>query len=106
MKTLRKLIYAETLASIGLVTLGFLTLFMFFDLVDDPGECRDLSADPGQQARVEKWRQRLAQVNEERGDPRGQGGRLVAQPDGALALSPNYNRWKERAAEVERAWRG
>ena len=43
----------------------------FFDLVDDPGECRDLSADPGQQARVEKWRQRLAQVNEERGDPRG-----------------------------------
>lgn len=35
MKTLRKLIYAETLASIGLVTLGFLTLFMFFDLVDE-----------------------------------------------------------------------
>jgi len=35
MKTLRKLIYGETLWSIGLVTVGFLTLFMFFDLVDE-----------------------------------------------------------------------
>jgi lipopolysaccharide export system permease protein len=35
MKTLRKLIYGETLLSISLVTLGFLTLFMFFDLVDE-----------------------------------------------------------------------
>ena len=35
MKTLRKLIYGETLLSIGLVTLGFLALFMFFDLVDE-----------------------------------------------------------------------
>jgi lipopolysaccharide export system permease protein len=35
MKTLRKLIYAETLLSITLVTVGFLTLFTFFDLVDE-----------------------------------------------------------------------
>ena len=35
MKTLRKLIYGETLWSIGLVTVGFLTLFMFFALVDE-----------------------------------------------------------------------
>ncbi len=35
MKTLRKLIYGESLLSISLVTLGFLTLFMFFDLVDE-----------------------------------------------------------------------
>lgn len=35
MKTLRKLIYGETLASIAGVTLGFLALFLFFDLVDE-----------------------------------------------------------------------
>ena len=35
MKALRKLIYGESLLSISLVTLGFLTLFMFFDLVDE-----------------------------------------------------------------------
>jgi lipopolysaccharide export system permease protein len=35
MRTLRKLIYGETLASIAAVTLGFLALFLFFDLVDE-----------------------------------------------------------------------
>ena len=35
MKTLRKLIYGETLWSITWVTVGFLTLFTFFDLVDE-----------------------------------------------------------------------
>lgn len=35
MKTVRKLIYREVITSIGLVTLGFLSLFMFFDLVDE-----------------------------------------------------------------------
>lgn len=35
MKTLRKLIYGETIASIATVTLGFLALFLFFDLVDE-----------------------------------------------------------------------
>ena len=78
----------------------------FFDLVADPGECLDLAADPAAQARVEVWRQRLAVVNERRGDPRGQGGRLVTQPDGALRLSPNYERWQARAEASERAWRG
>jgi arylsulfatase len=69
----------------------------FFDLDKDPLECNDLSADPSQQARIDVWRQRLAQVNEQRGDPRGAGGKLVPQPDGALRLSPNYQRWKEAA---------
>ena len=78
----------------------------FFDLVSDPGECYDLAADPSQQDRINRWRKRLAQINEERGDPRGQNGALVAQPDGALALSPNYKRWKARAEEMERACRG
>lgn len=35
MKTLRRLIYREVLASIALVALGFLALFFFFDLVDE-----------------------------------------------------------------------
>ncbi len=35
MKSVRKLIYGETLASIAAVTLGFLALFLFFDLVDE-----------------------------------------------------------------------
>jgi lipopolysaccharide export LptBFGC system permease protein LptF len=33
MKSIRKLIYGETLASIAAVTLGFLALFLFFDMV-------------------------------------------------------------------------
>ncbi len=35
MKTVRKLIYHEVIASIALVALGFLALFFFFDLVDE-----------------------------------------------------------------------
>ena len=35
MKTLRRLIYRETVTSIALVALGFLALFFFFDLVDE-----------------------------------------------------------------------
>ena len=35
MKSIRKLIYGETLAAIAAVTLGFLALFLFFDLVDE-----------------------------------------------------------------------
>ena len=35
MKTIRRLIYGEVLAAIALVALGFLSLFFFFDLVDE-----------------------------------------------------------------------
>jgi lipopolysaccharide export system permease protein len=35
MKTIRRLIYGEVLASIALVATGFLALFFFFDLVDE-----------------------------------------------------------------------
>lgn len=35
MKTIRRLIYGEVLAAIALVALGFLALFVFFDLVDE-----------------------------------------------------------------------
>lgn len=69
----------------------------FFDLMNDPMECHDLAKDPAAQSRMEVWRKRLAEVNERRGDPRGQGGALVPQPDGAVCLSPNYYAWKKRA---------
>ena len=75
----------------------------FFDLKTDPLECNDLAADPDRQPRIEVWRRRLARVNEERGDPRGRNGKLVPQPDGALALSPNYEKWKQRAQALEGA---
>ncbi len=35
MKTIRWLIYREALAAVGFVTLGFLALFFFFDMVDE-----------------------------------------------------------------------
>ena len=69
----------------------------FFNLDDDPLECCELSKDPAYQTRIAMWRRRLAEVNENRGDPRGQNGELVPQPDGALSLSPNYQKWKEAA---------
>jgi len=69
----------------------------FFNLEEDPGECRNLSGEPQWQGRIAIWRERLAAINERRGDPRGQAGKLVVQPQGAITLSPNYYRWKERA---------
>ena len=56
--------------------------------------------------RIDVWRKRLAQGNEERGDPRGQGGQLVPQPEGALRLSPNYSRWRDAAAARMGDWQG
>ncbi|MFZ2389351.1 MAG: LptF/LptG family permease, partial [Polaromonas sp.] len=48
MKTIRRLIYREVLTSITLVALAFLSLFFFFDLVDELqylGKNSSLSAD-------------------------------------------------------------
>ncbi len=71
----------------------------FFDLEADPYECHDLSLDPSHAERITVWRSRLAQINEERGDPRGQDGRLIPQVDRNVPnLSPNYQRWKEAGA--------
>ena len=72
----------------------------FFNLDDDPLECCELSKDPACADRVALWRGRLAEINENRGDPRGQNGELVPQVDGALSLSPNYYKWKERCGEA------
>ena len=73
----------------------------FFDLVSDPGECFDLSKDPVKSGRLSFWRRCLAEINEKRGDPRGSGGRLLEQPEGAMTLSPNYQKWKDLAFEKE-----
>ena len=35
MKTIRRLIYVEALKAVAFVTLGFLSLFFFFDFVDE-----------------------------------------------------------------------
>lgn len=65
----------------------------FFDLTRDPQELHDLSGDPAAAERIALWRGRLARINEERGDPRGQNGELVVQEQ-ALVFSPNYEQWK------------
>ncbi len=70
-----------------------------FNLVADPGELHDLAGEAALRPHLERWRGVLAEVNERRGDPRGQGGRLVVQEQ-ALALSPYYERWKAAAAAV------
>jgi hypothetical protein len=72
----------------------------FFDLEKDPLECHDLAKDPAAEQRIALWRKRLADINENRGDPRGKDGKLVPQPGGALTLSPNYRKWKERGEKV------
>jgi arylsulfatase len=72
----------------------------FFDLADDPHELRDLAGDPSAHSRIQEWRQRLAEINEQRGDPRGCNGELVVQ-EKALSVSPNYDRWKEAARIVD-----
>lgn len=69
----------------------------FFDLATDPMECKDLSKDPQFESRMQVWRERLAAINENRGDPRGQNGRLVPQKRLALTVSPNYHKWRDRA---------
>ncbi|MES2529870.1 MAG: LPS export ABC transporter permease LptG [Pseudomonadota bacterium] len=38
MKTIRRLIYSEVLKAVAFVTLGFLSLFFFFDFVDELGD--------------------------------------------------------------------
>ena len=47
MKTVRRMIYTDVLASVGFVTLGFLALFSFIDLVDEL-EPADTFPDRGQ----------------------------------------------------------
>lgn len=50
----------------------------FFDLVNDPGEERDLIRCPGEQARITRWRERLIARLADRPEGFVQEGRLVA----------------------------
>lgn len=60
MKTVRRLLYGETLLAVGFVLLAFLSLFFFFDLVEElPALGRPSRLDPQQ---VYEWRHALAYV--------------------------------------------
>jgi arylsulfatase A-like enzyme len=72
----------------------------FFDLTNDPQELHDLAGDPAARGRIREWHARLAEINERRGDPRGQNGDLVVQEQ-ALVLSPNFHRWLEAGRQAD-----
>jgi arylsulfatase A-like enzyme len=72
---------------------------LFFNLDEDPLECRNLAQDRAYADRVGLWRERLARVNEERGDPRGKDGALVVQQE-AIRLTDSYATWKARAEAI------
>lgn len=75
----------------------------FFDLVQDPLECRNLAGQPGEAKRIDRWRRRLAEINERRGDPRGKNGQLIPHDEvDAFSRSPNCDRWEERGREALR----
>ena len=75
----------------------------YFNLIDDPQECHDLAGNPAARDRIEAMRSLLARVNEERGDPRGQGGRRLVRATGrrtpALAKLRQVERARRRAHE-------
>jgi arylsulfatase A-like enzyme len=71
----------------------------FFDLKTDPLERHDLAGKPEHEARIAVWRERLARINEERGDPRGKDGKLVPAAEGTPMLSPHYDTWRDLALE-------
>jgi len=60
-----------------------------FDLVDDPGETRDLAAGAAWRAASAPWRDRLASHLAERGDGWVMDGRLQTRPRG-IVYGPNY----------------
>ncbi len=75
----------------------------FFDLVNDPMECRNLAGDPAYEQRIALWRRRLAEINENRGDPRGKDGHLVPhEDDSQFSRSPNCRKWEKRGEEKRR----
>ena len=41
MRTIRRLVYSEVLRAVGFVTLGFLSLFFFFDFIDQLGDLNE-----------------------------------------------------------------
>jgi arylsulfatase A-like enzyme len=62
-----------------------------FDLVQDPGELRDLASDPAYGAELRSWRGRMIEHLAERGRPFVDRGRLLTRPASYL-YSPNFPR--------------
>ena len=60
-----------------------------FDLSRDPGELRDLAADPATEPVLRQWRQRMTAHLAPRGDHWVKNGRLVPRADDP-AYSPNF----------------
>jgi arylsulfatase len=60
-----------------------------FDLARDPGETRDLSADPASVDTLRRWRQRMVNHLSVRGEKWVKGGRLQMRKE-AIARSPNF----------------
>ena len=60
-----------------------------FNLDDDPGELHDLAGDAAHTGELQKWRGRLVEHFEERGEPFLRGGKLAPRPERML-YSPNY----------------
>lgn len=61
----------------------------FFNLDQDPQECRNLISDAAYKDPIQLWRQRLAAHLEPRGETYVSNGRLVPRPQSGL-YSPNY----------------
>lgn len=61
----------------------------FFDLTNDPGETRDLAADPAHADALALWRERLIVHLAPRGESWVRDGRLVPRPQSIL-YSPNF----------------
>jgi arylsulfatase A-like enzyme len=66
----------------------------FFDLEEDPGECRDLIDDPARQDEVETWRRRLVQELEARDCGWVKDGRLHCPGDDPLVSPYKDVRWQ------------
>lgn len=60
-----------------------------FDLESDPGEERDLSADPGSRKRLQEWRARLVAHLSERGERYVKNGKLQTRRE-IYTYSPNF----------------
>ena len=67
----------------------------FFDLDQDPTECRDLIDDVTCRDRIQLWRERLIQHLEPRGEEFVSHGKLVPRPQSRLR-SPNYPEGEEK----------
>ena len=77
----------------------------FFDLEEDPGECRNLADDPDSAPLVARWRGRLVSELQIRGLDLTDGERLLCQRGKPPIVSPHYRERLERCGLDWRAYR-